>query len=138
MEWLKRLSPSAGQRPWSDDFPLADDLPDVLGLDLSDLREPVHPMLAVRMAVFRDWHEHRGRKVEITAPKDSSTRVVIEDYGIESAGNARNDIVLPVVRINEFDAVEAGAGGVREKLEYELTDVAPTRRPRVHGRVRAG
>lgn len=122
------------QGGWRGDFPLDDHLPDAVTLDITDLELPVHPMFLLRLRVFMDWHESRGRKVGVLAPRDPVTATALTTLRLldplEPSGFAglpeADDILdpLPLVRLRDLTAVEEVAGGVREILEYRLTHLS--------------
>lgn len=81
------------------DFPLSHDLPSSIGVDCSRLMRPIHPMFAVRLRVFADWHRHEGRAVSVVAPTDPGTRRLFESMRIDPAQASQEsepDAVLPV------------------------------------------
>lgn len=127
MAWIKELSPRAASDGWKNDFPLAHELPDAVGVDCTRLELPIHPMFAVRLRVFTDWHQARGRTVQIVPPVDPRTRTMFEAMGIDPQADRaiEDDAILPVTRLGEFLQVEEVAGRTQEILEYHLTDVAP-------------
>lgn len=126
MDWEKQLSSSAGQRPWADDFPLDENLPDRLMLDCRAMRGEIHPMFALRIRTFADWHRGAGRQVDVRAPDDPETRALFDAMAIDSSAEsqASDDSILPVTRVQEDLAVEEVAAQTREILEYQLTDVS--------------
>jgi hypothetical protein len=126
--WVKEIGASAGcDGGWRDDFPLDHELPDSLKIDCKGLRLPIHPMFAVRIRVFVDWHRKAGREVVVTPPADLSTRRVFEGMGIDPDASLtrEDDAIMPVTRFVEFDEVEEIAGQTQEILEYQLPDVSP-------------
>ncbi|HWC48756.1 MAG TPA: ATP-binding protein [Solirubrobacterales bacterium] len=127
MAWIKELSPRAASDGWKNDFPLAHELPDVVEIDCSRLELPIHPMFAVRLRVFTDWHQAGGRTVRIMPPADPKARKLFEAMGIDPQVDpvTEDDAILPVTRLGEFLQVEEVAGRTQEILEYQLTDVAP-------------
>jgi len=125
--WIKELGQRAAAEGWKDDFPLAHDLPDSIEIDCSRLELPIHPMFAVRLRVFTDWHREKGRDVLVRPPSDPSARQTFEGMGIdpENAMADEDDTIMPVTRLNEFLEVEEVAGKTQQILEYQLTDVSP-------------
>jgi hypothetical protein len=125
--WTKELGQRAATDGWKDDFPLAHDLPDSVEIDCSRLGLPIHPMFAVRLRVFIDWHREKGRDVLMKPPSDPSARRVFEGMGIDPENRVADegDTVMPVTRLNEFLEVEEVAGKTQQILEYQLTDVSP-------------
>ncbi len=131
MEWIKKVgSRAAADGGWRDDFPLSHDLPDSLKIDCSDLRLPIHPMFAVRLRVFVEWHRLEGRKIEVVPPVESVTNKVFRQLRIDPELNADEsgedvDTILPVTFLANEDEVEEIARQTREILEYQLTDISP-------------
>lgn len=128
MDWVKELGAKAGaDGGWRDDFPLNHDLPDSVKLDCGRLRLPIHPMFAVRLRVFVDWHRAEEREVVVIPPTDPPTRQVFEAMGIDPQleSDGEGDAIMAVTRLHEFNEVEAVAERTREILEYQLTDVSP-------------
>jgi anti-sigma regulatory factor (Ser/Thr protein kinase) len=131
MEWIKKVGArAAADGGWRDDFPLSHDLPDSLKIDCSDLRLPIHPMFAVRLRVFVEWHRQEGRKIEVVPPIESKTDKVFRQLRIDSELNADEsgedaDTILPVTFLANEDEVEEIARQTREILEYQLTDISP-------------
>lgn len=130
MEWSKILTASAGrQGGWRDDFPLDQTLPHELRVSLENLREPVHPMLLVRLQLFVDWHRSRGHDVMIEPPRDPATRSFVSAMGLTAESADHADVVLPVTKLREYLDVEDVSGRALDRLEYELHDVARTGQP---------
>jgi hypothetical protein len=120
------VTPSAGEGGWKDDLPLDTDLPEDLVLDLGPLREPIHPMFALRCRVFVDWHREAGRRVEVLPASDPRAREIVIALGVDQTAPAEElpDIILRASRLREFEDVEAVAERSREILEYQLRDVS--------------
>jgi len=100
------------------------DLPGEMTLDCEEVRLPVHPMLALRIRVFIDWHAEVGRIVGVIPPVDTEARELFDRLGLTGAGGEGGSVVLPVTRLTDSTAVETVAERVRELLEYEMTDIA--------------
>jgi hypothetical protein len=125
VEWRKELGRRAGETGWKDDFPLSHDLPEAVVVDCAKLRAPLHPMFAVRLRLFVDWHRSQGRTVDLIPPADASARHVFAAMRIgDEGGREEDDAVLPVTKMREFLEVEEVAGRTREILEYKLHDVS--------------
>jgi hypothetical protein len=124
--WVKEIGPKGASDGWRDDFPLSHDLPDSVEIDCSRLRLPIHPMFAVRLRVFIDWHRGNGRQVVVVPPTDPSTQRVFGGMRIdpEVSADQEDDAIMPVTRMEEFPEVEEVAGRTQELLEYQLTDVS--------------
>jgi hypothetical protein len=126
MEWRKELGSRSGQGGWKDDFPLSHDLPDEVVIDSSKLELPIHPMFAVRLRVFVDWHRLQGRTVEVIPPLDAAARRVFDAMRVgDKEGVDEEDAVLPVTKMTEYLDVEEVAKRTKEILEYDLPDVSP-------------
>lgn len=127
MTWIKELGPRTASDGWKSDFPLAHELPEDVEIDCSRLELPIHPMFAVRLRIFIDWHQERGRTVGIIPPTDPKTRKVFEAMSIDPQVDTatEDDAILPVTRLAEFLHVEEVAGRTQKILEYHLSDVAP-------------
>ena len=130
MDWKKRIAPSGGQAGgWRDDFPLDTELPPRLELDLSRLGEPIHPMFAVRLAVFMDWHRRAGRQILLTPPETTRAAALIAALLDEHGSREHLEVVLPVTRFSEFNEVEELSARVLDRLEYKFTDVSTAGQP---------
>jgi hypothetical protein len=125
--WHKRVSPGAGRGGWRDDFPLDPELPDHLVVDLEALREPIHPMFALRCRAFVDWHRDNGRNVEVLPPTDAVARSITDALALDERSSAEemSDVILPITPLMEYQDVEDAALRTREILEYQLPDVSP-------------
>jgi hypothetical protein len=125
MDWRKELGRRGGDRGWKDDFPLSHALPDVTVIDCRKLDLPIHPMFAVRLRVFVDWHRLQGRTVELVPPVEPKARRLFDAMHIgDESGVQEDDAVLPVTKMREFLEVEEVAKRTREILEYDLQDVS--------------
>jgi hypothetical protein len=125
MEWRKELGSRSGQGGWKDDFPLSHDLPETVVVDCEGLKAPIHPMFAVRLRVFVDWHRLQGRRVEVIPPKDAMARRLFDAMRVgDEGGVEEDDAVLPVTKMSEFLEVEEVAKRTKEILEYDLHDVS--------------
>lgn len=123
--WVKEIGPRGATDGWRDDFPLDHDLPPELKVDCRELRLPIHPMFAIRLRIFVDWHRGEGRAVLLELPTDHPARAVFEAMrigGDDAAGE--DDAILPVTLLKEFGEVETAAERTQEILEYQLTDVS--------------
>ncbi|HEX5593106.1 MAG TPA: hypothetical protein VFX35_07140 [Solirubrobacterales bacterium] len=112
MAWVKELGPRTASDGWKNDFPLAHEMPNTVVIDCSRLELPIHPMFAVRLRVFTDWHQGRGRTVQIVPPVDPRTKKLFEAMGIAPQVDpaAEDDAILPVTRLGEYLEVEEVAG----------------------------
>jgi hypothetical protein len=129
VDWTKEIGGRAGlDGGWRSDFPLDHDLPDELAVDCSHLRLPIHPMLAVRLRVFADWHRKQGRKVILEPPSDQRARNAFSAMAIDldhPESPPESDAILPVTYLADPNTVEDVAERTREILEYHLPDVSP-------------
>jgi hypothetical protein len=129
MDWVKEIGAAGGaDGGWRNDFPLNPDLPDEVCIDCCRLCLPIHPMLAVRLRLFADWHRHHGRAVRLVAPTDERANHVFRAMKIdptEQSSESDDDAILPVTRLDSADTVEDVAERTREILEYQLPDVSP-------------
>jgi anti-sigma regulatory factor (Ser/Thr protein kinase) len=128
VDWVKEIDPRGGaSEGWRDDFPLDHELPDALVIDCSRLEMPLHPMFAVRLRVFVDWHRREGRAVGVVPPAEGEARRVFRAMGIdpELDGDPEADTIVPVTRLEEYREVEETAERTQEVLEYQLHDVSP-------------
>lgn len=131
MEWTKKIgSRGAADGGWRDDFPLSHDLPGSLEIDCSNLRLPIHPMFALRLRVFLEWHRQEGRQVHVIPSVDSATDKVFRQLRIDpelafNEAGKDEDTILPVTHLAKAEEVEDIAQQTREILEYQLTDVSP-------------
>jgi hypothetical protein len=131
MDWRKELGRRSGERGWKDDFPLGHDLPDVVVVDCGKLETPIHPMFAVRLRVFVDWHRLQGRTVEVVPPVDARARRLFNAMRIADEGDGQeDDAVLPVTKMREFLEVEEVAKRTKEILEYDSPMFRLWERPR--------
>lgn len=127
MDWVKEVGPNGGaSEGWRDDFPLEHTLPQTLGVDCSQLRLPIHPMFAVRLRIFIDWHRAEGRRVVVTPPAEPTAKKRFGAMAIDSelGGEPEDDTVVPVIGMKEFHEVEDVAERMQEVLEYQLPDVS--------------
>ncbi|HKT83104.1 MAG TPA: ATP-binding protein [Solirubrobacterales bacterium] len=128
MDWIKEIGPNGGgDGGWRNDLPLSHDLPDKLVVDCQKLGLPIHPMFAVRLRVFIEWHRDKGREVEVVVPADPNAASVFRAMAIdplEAGGDHDNDAILPVTRLRDDHAVEDVSRQTKEILEYQLTDVS--------------
>lgn len=126
MAWIKEIGSRAAQDGWREDFPLAHELPDTIEIDCSRLELPIHPMFAVRLRVFTDWHREQGREVALRLPNDAAASRAFKAMSIdpEVESTEEDDAVMPVTRIKEFLEVEEVAGRTQQILEYQLPDVS--------------
>jgi hypothetical protein len=125
MDWRKELGRRAGEGGWKDDFPLDHDLPESVEVDCTKLQLPIHPMFAIRLRVFVDWHTAQGRVVRLLPPDDVEARHVFEAMGIGGApGGPEDDAIVPVTKIREFLEVEEVANRTQQIVEYDLHDIA--------------
>lgn len=126
--WEKELGEFAGRTAWRGDLPLDRNLPDTLRLDLSQVKTEIHPMFAIRLRVFSDWHRSQGRTVDLTAPSDPHARRQLEVLGAiedaEADAEESEAKILPIAPLKEFNDVEKVAGQTRELLEYERPHLA--------------
>lgn len=127
MTWIKEIGPSGAQDGWRDDFPLAHDLPETVTIDCSRMQLPLHPMFAVRLRMFIEWHRRAGREIGIEIPTDSQARRVFQGMQIDPELEAprEDDAIMPVTCMTEFLEVEEVAERTREILEYQLHEVSP-------------
>jgi hypothetical protein len=127
VSWTKEIGPSAAADGWRDDFPLAPELPDALEIDCRRLESPIHPMFAVRLRIFIEWHRSAGREVRVTPPTDPQARRIFAAMHIDPDISTphEEDAIMPVTRMKEFLEVEEVAERVQEILEYQLHDVSP-------------
>jgi hypothetical protein len=131
VEWVKKIGQQGGaDGGWKDDLPLNHELPERLDVDCTGLKLPIHPMFAVRLRVFLEWHRQEGRQVEVTLPADAAANRVFRELQIDprlshDRAEGDNDAILPVTQVAEAFEVEGIARVTREILEYQLTDVSP-------------
>lgn len=86
---------------------------------------PIHPMFAVRLRVFIDWHRLQGRRVELIAPRDVAAGKLFDAMRIGDEAEAKeDDAVLPVTKMSGFLDVEEVAARTKGILEYDLPDVS--------------
>lgn len=103
-------------------------------LDASDLRG-LHPLLAVRLALWIDRQEARGTRIAITEPRDDSTRRLFQAFslGEEVAGVARAlaegdpEIILRPTRLVELTEVDLLADMMVQPLVDHFDDAAVVR-----------
>lgn len=128
MDWIKEIGPSGGaQGGMRSDFPLSHELPSAIAVDCTRLLLPIHPMFAVRLRVFVDWHLHEGREVMVLPPADPSAGKLFQAMQIVPGGSddqIEEDAILPVTRLDRHNDAEMVAQQTQEILEYQLTDVS--------------
>ena len=94
-------------------------------VDCGELGVPIHPMFAVRLRVFIDWHRLQGRRVELIAPRDVAAGKLFDAMRIGDEAEAKeDDAVLPVTKMSGFLDVEEVAARTKGILEYDLPDVS--------------
>lgn len=128
MDWIKEIGAKGGQGGWRDDFPLSHDLPQSLVVDCTPLRSPIHPMFAVRLRIFIDWHRQNGREVDVRPPAEKTASRLFDAMQIDSAREPRpadEAAVLPVTKLDRANDAEMVAAKTQEILEYQLPDVSP-------------
>jgi hypothetical protein len=129
MEWMKEIGSRGGaDGGWRDDFPLSSDLPLRIGVNCKQLKLPIHPMWAIRLRVFMDWHRQEEREVTVVPPDDAHARLVFSGLGLDGDSDSAktdSDSILPVTRLDGANAVEDVAKQTREILEYQLPDLSP-------------
>jgi hypothetical protein len=125
--WIKEIGSGSARDGWRGDFPLAHELPDTVEIDCSRLQLPIHPMFAVRLRIFIEWHRRSGREVTTTLPSAGRARRVFEAMSIDPhlPTSHEDDTIMPVTCMKEFLEVEDVAERTREILEYQLHDVSP-------------
>ena len=97
-------------------------------MDCSRLLMPIHPMFAVRLRVFVDWHRQEGREVNLIPPQNQVASRLFNAMRIDPGGGAENgddDAVLAVTRLDRPNDAEMVARRTQEILEYQLPDVSP-------------
>jgi hypothetical protein len=127
MDWIKEIGPKGGQGGWRDDFPLSHDLPKSLVVDCTRLLLPIHPMFAVRLRIFIDWHRQNGREVRVRAPAEEAASRLFNAMHIDAVQEphpADKDAVLPVTKLDGPNDAEMVAARTQEILEYQLPDVS--------------
>jgi hypothetical protein len=99
------------------DLPLDRELEDgSVSLDLRGLQS-CHPMLALRLRLFVDWHQRAGHNVTVRRPDDSAIAQRLADLGIADGLPAetvqlptprheRNDSFLPLRELGSYTDVE--------------------------------
>jgi len=128
MDWVKEVGSRGAEGGWRDDFPLSHDLPPSLVVDCSRLRLPIHPMFAVRLRIFIDWHRQREREVVIVPPEEPAASRLFNAMQIDpqqDASQADDDAVLAVTRLDQPNDAEMVARRTQEIIEYQLPDVSP-------------
>ncbi|HEY5709227.1 MAG TPA: ATP-binding protein [Solirubrobacterales bacterium] len=128
MEWIKEIGRTGGaDGGWRNDLPLSHDLPGRLVIDCRHLALPIHPMFAVRLRVFVEWHRHEERVVEIVPPDHPDARQVFLAMQIDPVASSIDDdedAILPVTRFDDDTMAEDAARRSKEILEYQLTDIS--------------
>jgi hypothetical protein len=98
------------------DMPLERELDDDVLLDATDLRS-CHPMFALRLRLFIDWHLNAGHKVIFKTPRDRDTSQQLADLGVADSLEdtvvslpgpraERTNSILPLRRFGTFPDVE--------------------------------
>jgi anti-sigma regulatory factor (Ser/Thr protein kinase) len=134
VEWVKPISPRDAREAWRSDLPLSPDLPEHLVLDLREV-DDVHPMFALRLRVFADWHMAQGRAVDFLPPRTAAAGALLDALQLRAPAQptgfvdlpdqpAGDRAIVPITRLRDETAVEEVGRLVREIVEYRLTDVA--------------
>ena len=101
------------------DLFLERELDDYVVLDASDLGS-CHPMFALRLRLFVDWHLNVGHEVCMHAPRDRHVAQQLADLGVADTvsdvvlslpdpGSERASTILPLRRFETFSDVEVVA-----------------------------
>lgn len=123
------IGSSCGADGFRHDLPLDRDLEPPVVVDATALRE-CHPMLALRLRMFIDWHGLAGHAVRVLPPTHEETAQRLADMGVASGlapdvlqlptpSAARRDEVLPIVSFRDHIAVEDAARDAVELLQRQ-------------------
>jgi hypothetical protein len=111
------------------DLLLERDLEPPIVVDAAELG-PCHPMFAVRLRMFVDWHRAAAHDVRVVPPADATVAgylaamaVLPDDLGAP-VGAARGDALLPLRRLHTHHDVEDAAAEATEVLEHQAIDLA--------------
>jgi hypothetical protein len=111
------------------DLPLERELEGDIVLDARELQS-CHPMFALRLRLFIDWHLKAGHAVVLKPPQDATTAQRLADLGVgeglaaavvalPAPRTARGDAVLPLRRFETFADVEDIALETVDLLHYQ-------------------
>ncbi len=134
MDWCLPLATRPGGASGWDrpDLPLSDGLPDRLSLDTSSVKHPPHPLFAVRLRMFIDWHRARGRDVTALPDPPLDALAALVPSGFADLFDHRSDdavlsdpgLIVPATVLTEELQVDDAADSVQRLIEYEMEDVA--------------
>ena len=120
---------SSGRDGFRGDLPLDRELEGPIVVDAFKLRD-CHPMFALRLRVFIDWHTAAGHAVHVILPSDAITAQVLADLGTGSGvdpsvialpapSSRRLERVLPITSFHDHVAVEDIARQAVELLQRQ-------------------
>jgi hypothetical protein len=127
-------SKAADDAGYRQNLPLERDLSAPIAVDARAVRS-CHPMFAVRLRLFIDWHRAAGHSVTVKAPTDAATAQLLADFGVgyELADDLlalsepladRKTRLLPIRRLNKYTDVEEVANEAVELLQQQAASLA--------------
>jgi hypothetical protein len=125
---------AAGADGYRQDLPLEREMVDPIVVDARALAS-CHPMFAVRLRLFIDWHEAASHSVLVHTPTDITTAQRLADFGVaEGLGDNvialpepstdRRTRLLPVRRLRSFTDVEEAAQEAVDLLHHQTPSLA--------------
>ena len=124
---------SGGGDGYRGDLPLERDLEQPIMVDASALG-PCHPMFAVRLRLFLDWHLSAGHEVRLLSPSDPRVAQQLADLGVGDRlpaqvarlppAAAASLALLPVHRLRTPNDVEDISGAATDVLGEQAPELA--------------
>jgi hypothetical protein len=115
-------------------LPLERELSGAIAVDARAVRS-CHPMFAVRLRLFIDWHRAAGHSVTVKPPTDGATSQLLADFGV--AYGLEDDVIglpepladrktrlLPIRQLNVYTDVEEVANEAVELLQQQAASLA--------------
>jgi hypothetical protein len=113
----KRSGADDGSR---DDLPLDHDLAQPIVVDASAL-ESCHPMFAIRLRLFFDWHLAAGHELQLLTPEDPARTQQLANLGVAAGRPQHLAGALPDARASS-EALLGAARGSRTRSRRSRVD----------------
>jgi hypothetical protein len=127
-------SRSAADGGYGTDLPLDRDVAGLVTVDARALGS-CHPMFAVRLRLFLDWHLAAGHEVSVEPPSDPKVAQGLADLGIADGlpdgvielpgpSVSRDQESLPLRRLHDYADVEDAANNAVDLLHHQAPSLA--------------
>lgn len=131
METKIEIGRATGQGGFGPDLPLDREILGPVLVDASRLHD-CHPMFALRLRIFVDWHLAAGHSIRVVPPADADAAQRLADLGVATDLDSqaivlpepradRRDEMLPLVRFSDYTAVEDIAHDAVDLLHRQVT-----------------